>query len=620
LEKQENEAPADRPGLVSRLIKRHVIQAAAIYVAVAWGALEILITLQEKLGWPEWLSLWATRLFVVGFPVAVILAWRRDLESRIARFGLVGLAFLAAGVALWLTLSTDPMQRAPAAKLPPVNEAIATVAVLPFDNGTGDPAFDYLASGFTGELIGRLSKHPDLAVIQEESLRAPLLASLIPTAQAATLNADYLVQGRVVREDKFIEVNASLQDLDGQVLWSEILREPYAAESVLAMQRRISGEISRVLGTTLEAPAYCGETTDIDAMELYYRGRMKVGTRITETMEEGMELLKQAVKADPYFGRGWAQLGAAQLVLAGRMRDTVDGDRERAGMLWSMMQTSFRRALDICPTIGGAYKVMVPYYEGVENPSIEQEMEWRDSLAMDPNDAALLRQYAIHLMQHGMNEEAVEVMRRAYDNEPLLPMIPYQLAHTLTRLGRCDAALPLAAEAEELGGQPSVGIEAPCAWLRRDRDALNASGYRFIEVGMGFPFEAIEMSVEEFNEARLDENSPLRLVMAERMRALWAQNPDPDKNMHVYWIVATATDIGDLNLVFDILDTIANENGFPGYTIAWSPLFVDSEDSSRLRADPRFVEMLKKTSYPEYWREYGWPTGCAADGHDFHCF
>ena len=620
MEKQENKAPADRSGLVSRLIKRHVIQAAAIYVAVAWGALEILITLQEKLGWPEWLSLWATRLFVVGFPVAIILAWRRDLESRAARLGLVGLAFLAAGVALWLTLSTGPTQRAPAAKLPPVSEAIATVAVLPFENGTGNPAYDYLASGFTGELIGRLSKHPDLAVSQEESLRAPLLASLIPTAQAATLNADYLVQGRVVREDKFIEVNASLQDLDGQVLWSEILREPYAAESVLAMQRRISGEISRVLGTTLEAPAYCGETTDIDAMELYYRGRIKVGTRITETMEEGMELLKQAVEADRYFGRGWAQLGAAQLVLAGRMRDTVDGDRERAGMLWSMMQTSFRRALDICPTIGGAYKVMVPYYEGVENPSIEQEMEWRDSLAMDPNDAALLRQYAIHLMQHGMNEEAVEVMRRAYDNEPLLPMIPYQLAHTLTRLGRCDTALPLAAEAEELGGQPSVGIEAPCAWLRRDRDALNATGHRFIETGMGFPFEAIEMSVEEFNEARLDGNSPLRLVMAERMRALWAQNPDPDKNMHVYWIVATATDIGDLDLVFDILDTIANENGFPGYTIAWSPLFVDSEDSSRLRADPRFVEMLKKTSYPEYWREYGWPTGCAPDGDDFRCF
>ena len=97
------------------------------------------------------------------------------------------------------------------------------------------------------------------------------LASLIPVAQAATLNADYMMQGRVVREGKFIEVNASLQDLDGRVLWSEILREPYSAENILSMQRRISGEVSRVLGTTLDAPAYCGETIDIDAMELYYR-------------------------------------------------------------------------------------------------------------------------------------------------------------------------------------------------------------------------------------------------------------------------------------------------------------------------------------------------------------
>lgn len=618
--KKKEKSAEGQTGLVDRLIRRHVIQSAAIYVAVAWGALEILITLQEKLGWPESISTWATRLFVAGFPIAVILAWRRDLESRFAKLGLVALAFVAAGVALWLTLSTEPPRRSPAAQLPPISEAIATVAVLPFENGTGDPAFDYLASGFTGELIGRLSKHPDLAVVQEESIQAPLLASLLPAAKAATLNADYMIRGRVVREDKFIEVNASLQDLQGQVLWSEILREPYSAENILAMQRRISGEISRLLGTTLEAPAYCGETTDIDAMELYYRGRMKVGSRITETMEEGMELLRQAVEADPYFGRGWAQLGSAQLVLSGRLRDPVEGDRERAGMLWSMMQTSFRRALDICPTIGGAYKVMVPPYEGIDNNSIDQEMQFRDSLAMDPNDAGLLRQYAIHLMQHGMNEEAVEAMRRAYDIEPLLPMIPFQLAHTLNRLGRCDEALALAAEAEELGGQPKVAIEAPCAWRHRDRDALNAAGHRFIEVGMGFPFQAMEMSVEEFNEARLDDNSPLRPVMRERMRALWEQNPNPDKNMHIYWIVATATDIGELDLVFDILDTIANENGFPGYTIAWSPLFVDSEDSSRLRADPRFAEMLRKTSYPDYWREYGWPTGCAPEGDGFRCF
>ena len=165
-----DEASANRPqSLLRRLIKRHVIQSAAIYIAVAWGALEILITLQEKLGWAPMISTWATRLFVAGFPIAIILAWRRDIESRIARFGLVAAAFLAAGVALWLTLSTGPVERVAHTNTAPVNPSIATVAILPFENATGDGAFDYLASGFTGELIGRLSKHPDLAIIQEES-------------------------------------------------------------------------------------------------------------------------------------------------------------------------------------------------------------------------------------------------------------------------------------------------------------------------------------------------------------------------------------------------------------------------------------------------------------------
>jgi len=243
----------DRDGLFDRLLKRHVVQAAAIYLAVAWGAVEILITLQEKLGWPETISVWATRLFVVGFPVAVILAWRRDIESRAARFGLVTLAVVAASVALWLTLSTDPVPRAAASIYPPVSETIATVAILPFENGSGDPAYDYLANGFTGELIGRLSKHPDLAVVQQDSVLSPLLATLLPMAKAATLKADFLVQGRVLREDNFIEVNASLQDLDGMVLWSEILREPYSAGSIVSMQRRISGEVSRALFITLHS-------------------------------------------------------------------------------------------------------------------------------------------------------------------------------------------------------------------------------------------------------------------------------------------------------------------------------------------------------------------------------
>jgi len=219
-----------------------------------------------------------------------------------------------------------------------------------------------------------------------------------------------------------------------------------------------------------------------------------------------------------------------------------------------------------------------------------------------------------------LNEEAVEAMQRAYDNEPLMPMIPRQLAHALMKAGRCDEALPLAAEAEELGGQPAVGIEGPCAQQRGDLEALTAAFRGYVDIGMGFPFEALELAPEDMAEAELVEDHPLRPVMAERMRVLWEENPDPGKNMHVYWIIGTATRIGDLDLAFEILDTIVSEDGFYPYNVAWSPLFEADETGSRLRSDPRFVGLIEKTGYPEYWREYGWPAVCEPEGNQFRCF
>ena len=76
----------------------------------------------------------------------------------------------------------------------------------------------------------------------------------------------------------------------------------------------------------------------------------------------------------------------------------------------------------------------------------------------------------------------------------------------------------------------------------------------------------------------------------------------------------------DLALVFEMLDTVVCEVGFCNYTLAYSPLFSSGTAGSRIRSDPRFAEMLKKTGYPGYWREYGWPNGCQPEGDSFSCF
>jgi TolB-like protein len=605
--------------LLNKLIKRHVIHSAAIYIAVAWGAVEILITVQEKLGWHPMISTWATRLFVAGFPFVIILAWRRDIESRLVRFAMGAGAFVVAGIALWLTLSTDPADREARPALEPVTTAIATVVVLPFENANGDASLDYLANGFTGELIGRISKHPDLAVIQEESVSSPSLLGLIPAAQATALRADYMVQGKVLREGGFVEVAASLQDLDGRVLWSDILREPYTASGVTTMQRRISGEVSRVLGATLDAPAYCGETSDLEAMELYYRGRQLIGKRNLEDALAGVELVKQAVEMDPYFGRAWNEAGNGNWYAAGQYFS--QRNPEQASLKQQLAMSAYRKALDICPTIGMAYKVIVPPYEDAENDIIDQEMQWRDALAMDPNDAAMLRQYFYHLMEAGMLNEAIEVMQRAYETEPLTAMIPAQYAHGLMKAGRCEEAIPLAEEAERLGGHPSASIKVNCFMEAGDIDGVLETTAAMVAYGLEDPFQHLGRPGPEVVAATLDPEHELRPYLATRLRELWEENTDFMANDNVYWIIDMAVTIGEYDLVFDMLETIARPEGdFHGYTVAWSPLFANKTGANGLRSHPRFVETLNLTGLPTYWRKYGWPNGCEADGESFRCF
>ena len=357
------------------------------------------------------------------------------------------------------------------------------------------------------------------------------------------MHADYLVRGKVLREGGSIEVTASVQDLDGRILWSDILREGYSAENITSMQRRISGEISRTLGAKLSAPAYCGETTDLDAMELQYRARQLIGKRNLDDALAGVELLKKAVEQDPYYGRAWNEVGNGNFYISGQLNET--GQRQEAGLKFQMAISAFRRALDICPTIGMAYKVVVPSYEDAENPIIDQEMQWRDALAMDPNDAGLLRQYFYHLMEAGMIDEGIEVMERAYAVEPLTAMIPAQYAHALMKAGDCGKAVPLAEEAETLGGHPSASIKLNCAWDAGDVDGVLDATEELIEYGLDDSFKILGFPPRESVEAIMDETHPLRPAIGARLHELWNENPNFSENHYVYWMIGMATKLGE---------------------------------------------------------------------------
>ena len=84
-------------------------------------------------------------------------------------------------------------------------------------------------------------------------------------------------------------------------------------------------------------------------------------------------------------------------------------------------------------------------------------------------------------------------------------------------------------------------------------------------------------------------------------------------------MLGMATQLGDLDLAFEILAGFVTEAGLYPLNVGWTPLFETSEAASRLRSDARFAELMRNAGYPEYWRKYGWPDSCQPEGEDFRC-
>jgi MFS family permease len=135
---------------ISELRRRKVLQTAAIYGAVAWGVTEVAVTVVEQLFLPQWVATLAVIGFVVGFPVAMFLAWTFDFTSEgihsttvASRRGKASIAasmiLLVAGTAgLFFLIKPELQSREALAQ--PVSILPNSIAVLPFENAGPDPS------------------------------------------------------------------------------------------------------------------------------------------------------------------------------------------------------------------------------------------------------------------------------------------------------------------------------------------------------------------------------------------------------------------------------------------------------------------------------------------------
>ena len=315
------------------------------------------------------------------------------------------------------------------------------LAVLPFENLTGDAAQDYFSDGLTEEMINRLGQlDPQrLGVIGRASVmrykgRAPQLDRI-----GNELNVGYVLAGSVRRGSGKVRIAAQLIQVKDQTqVWASTydrdLRDLLAVQAEIA--REIGNGIQIVLGngrspvesvTSLSADSY-------EAYDLYLKGRYFWNKRTAEGLQQAVEYFTRASTRDPNYARAYAGLADAYALMSG-----YSGRPQTEFM--PQARSAALKALELDDGLAEAHTSLALVLEKLDWDWEGAEQHFHRAIELDPNYATAHQWYAEYLALQGRFEEALVESERARRLDPLSLIIATDNAVILYYSRQYDRAI-----------------------------------------------------------------------------------------------------------------------------------------------------------------------------------
>ena len=292
--------------------------------------------------------------------------------------------------------------------------AVGSVAVLPFENATGDPGNEYLSDGISESLINKLSSLPGLRVISRTSAFAFKGKKLGPAEIGRTLGVDALLLGSLAQRGASLAITAELVSVrDDRQLWGE--KYTRSADDVLQVEGEIAATIARTLRRQLSGEEQQklarGATADPEAYRLYLKGRDFAAGTVVE-MDKSVDYLQQAAVRAPDFALAHARLAEAytrQAFLRG------SGRAEPA----SKARAAVARALELDPDLAEARAALGSVLFYFEWDWAGAEAEFKRALALNPGSQTVQEEYGNFLIAMGRLDEGLAHSREASLLDPL---------------------------------------------------------------------------------------------------------------------------------------------------------------------------------------------------------
>jgi TolB-like protein/thioredoxin-like negative regulator of GroEL len=289
------------------------------------------------------------------------------------------------------------------------------IAVLPFENLSGSPDRDYAADGLTEEVTGALSRVAGLRVVARTSAAAFAHRKADVREVARALGAQAVLEGSLRQDGSRVRISAQLVNaLDGLQLWSADYDR--SAGDLLAVQDEIAKTIADSLrrrSPEVGQLVVLRGTEDIEAHDLYLRGRHAWNERTREGIERAVALFQGAIARDAQYAEAYSGLADAYVQLGNIGGGSGGLDQSAAAA---------DHALQLAPGLSEAH-VSRALVLAIRGDAAGAEREYRHAIALDPGYATAHHWYALLLQSQDRGADALTELRQAVAAEPLSPVV-----------------------------------------------------------------------------------------------------------------------------------------------------------------------------------------------------
>ncbi|MBL8125233.1 MAG: hypothetical protein JNJ39_14110 [Blastocatellia bacterium] len=457
------------------------------------------------------------------------------------------------------------------------SKQINSIAVMPFENKSGDPEVEYLSDGMAETLISSLTTLPDLDVKPRSTVFRYKGKDMDPRSVGKELNVQAVLSGTVIKRGQDLSLFVELIDISqDKAIWSETYNRKQA--DLVALQADIARDVSGKIKTKLSgqdvAKVTKTYTADPEAYQLYLKGNFYMARYNEEGYKKALEYYQQAIDKDPKYPLPYHGIAVAY--------DFANGWYVPPREAEPKAKAAATKALELDGSLAETHNLLGKIIFWYDWDWEAAQKEWKRANELDPSFPS---PYPIYSAAMGRYEEAAKQQQAMLQHFPLDLLLNMDAAGIFLSAGRLDESIAQSRKALEID---------PDSWWSHQT--------------LGLAYERKKQYTEaiaELQKARLSDTNPSSLGYLGYVYGAAGKRPEAEKVLGELKELSNRRYVSPFYTACIYAGLNDKENAFAWLERAyqekspWMPLLKMQTVLDNLRDDPRFKDLLKRMNLPE---------------------